>query len=83
MTERSGHGEQRHRQKDRPTSEAFRDRENPLEIYFDRETEYDIFVGHNGRTHIFLPDGTHHTSFRTTKRGRQKRMQKGRWIRIK
>jgi hypothetical protein len=39
-----------------------------------------IYVGINGRTHVFTPDGRHHTSFRTTRRNRQQRVQSGRWI---
>lgn len=82
MSERTEHGAQRHEQGDRPTQEAFRDRENPREIYQDLETNNMIYVGLRGRTHVFTPEGKHHTSFRTTKRGRQQRLRQGRWIRI-
>lgn len=71
MLERTSHGQQRHAQADRPTQEAFRDRKNPRETYHDLDTCNWVFIGPRGRTHIFLPNGKHHTSFRTTKRARQ------------
>ena len=80
MSEPTEHGEDRHRQDDRPTAEAFRDREHPREVYQDVDSGYFIYVGPNGRTHVFTSDGRHHTSFRTTRRNRQHRLQSGRWI---
>ena len=80
MLERTSHGHQRHAQADRPTQEAFRDRQNPRETYHDLDTGNWVFIGPRGRTHIFLPNGKHHTSFRTTKRARQRRVQSGKWI---
>jgi hypothetical protein len=41
-----------------------------------------VYVGINGRTHVFTPDGRHHTSFGTTKRNRQQRVHAGRWMRL-
>ena len=79
MAERTEHGEERHEDDSRPTSEAFQDRGNPLEIYQDLDTGHYIYVGTGGRTHIFLADGRHHTSFRTTRKGRLKRVHQGRW----
>jgi hypothetical protein len=38
MAKRTEHGELRHEQGDRPTREAFRDRQNPQEVYLDLET---------------------------------------------
>jgi hypothetical protein len=81
MGERTEHGQERHQQDDRPTAEAFADRDTPREVYQDVESGYLIYVGVNGRTHIFTPDGRHHTSFRTTRRNRQQRVHSGRWIR--
>jgi hypothetical protein len=85
MAERTEHGRERHQQHqhddDRPTAEAFHDQDHPREIYQDVDSGYTIYVGANGRTHIFTPDGRHHTSFRTTRRNRQQRVQAGRWIR--
>jgi hypothetical protein len=81
MGERTEHGQERHQQDDRPTAEAFADRDIPREVYQDVESGYLIYVGVNGRTHIFTPDGRHHTSFRTTRRNRQQRVHSGRWIR--
>jgi hypothetical protein len=80
--QRTEHGRLRHSQGDRPTGEAFRDRERPLEIYRDLETDNWVYIGPRGRTHIFTQDQKHHTSFRTTRHGRQQRVQSGRWIRI-
>ena len=80
MSERTEHGEERHHQEDRPTSEAFRDRENLREIYQDADSGFLIYVGSNGRTHVFTSDGRHHTSFRTTRQNRQRRLRSGRWI---
>jgi hypothetical protein len=80
MSERTEHGQERHQQDDRPTAEAFEDRDNPREVYQDVDSGYLIYVGPNGRTHVFTPEGRHHTSFRTTRRNRQRRVHSGRWI---
>lgn len=82
MAERTEHGQERHRQDDRPTTEAFQDREHPREVYRDADSGYMLYVGPNGRTHVFTPDGRHHTSFRTTRRNRQRRVYAGRWMRV-
>jgi hypothetical protein len=82
MAERTEHGQERHRQDDRPTAEAFQDREHPHEVYQDVDSGYMIYVGMNGRTHIFTADGRHHTSCRTTRRHRQQRVQAGCWLRV-
>ena len=82
MSERTEHGQERHQQDDRPTASAFQDRENPLEVYRDIDSGYLIYVGPGGRTHVFTSDGRHHTSFRTTRQNRQRRLQSGRWRRI-
>ena len=82
MAERTEHGQERHRQDDPPTPEALQDRAHPREVYQDVDSEYTIYIGMNGRTHIFTPDGRHHTSFRTTRRKRQQRVQAGRWMRV-
>jgi hypothetical protein len=81
MTGRTEHGWERHLQGDRPTSQAIRDRENAREVYLDTETGHTAYVGNNGRTHIFTPDGRHHTSFRTTDNGRRERVLNGKWVR--
>jgi len=82
MAKRTEHGDLRHEQGDRPTREAFRDRQNPQEVYLDLETGNMIYVGANGRTHFFTPRGEHHTSFRTTASDRQRNVRKGRWQRL-
>ena len=82
MAERTEHGWERHGWEDRPTSEALRDRENPREVYQDIETGNMVYVGRNGRTHIFTPNGKHHTSFRTDRPERRRNVRRGRWIRI-
>ena len=82
MVKRTEHGEQRHEDIKRPTSEAERDKAAASEIYFDIESEYYVFVGEKGRTHIFTAKGEHHTSFRTTKRNRSERRETGKWERI-
>ena len=79
MAERTLHGEQRHEDESRPTNEAFRDKAATNEIYFDVESGYYIFVGEQGRTHIFTIENLHHTSFRTTKRNRFERQMSGKW----
>lgn len=81
MAERTEHGWRRHQQGDRPTSQALQDRKNPLEIYLDTETGNTVYVGANGRTHIFTPDGRHHTSFRTKQASRIQRAASGKWVR--
>ena len=79
MVKRTEHGEQRHEEIERPTSKAEQDKATASEIYFDIESEYYVFVGEKGRTHIFTPEGLHHTSFRTTKRNRLERQETGKW----
>jgi hypothetical protein len=79
MVKRTEHGEERHEEIERPTSEAKQDKAAASEIYFDIESEYYIFVGEKGRTHIFTAKGLHHTSFRTTKRNRLERQETGKW----
>ena len=39
-----------------------RSRDNPREVYQDVDSGYSIYVGMNGRTHVFTADGRHHTS---------------------
>ncbi len=80
--ERTKHGEVRHENENRPTSEAHHDKESSNEIYFDIESEYYVFVGAKGRTHIFTADGEHHTSFRTTQSNRIERNLSGKWVLI-
>lgn len=82
MVERTEHGEKRHEEKERPTSEADEDKAESSEIYLDIETGYYIFVGGKGRTHIFTNENLHHTSFRTTKQNRLEREISGKWERI-
>ncbi len=79
MAERTLHGEKRHEDEERPTSEALHDKAETTEIYFDIESGYYVFVGMRGRTHIFTIENLHHTSFRTTKRNRLKRHKSGKW----
>jgi hypothetical protein len=80
--ERTPHGEERHEEADRPTSEAASDKETASEIYLDIESGYYVFVGPRGRTHIFTAKGLRHTSFRTTKQNRSERLESGKWERI-
>jgi hypothetical protein len=82
MSDRTTHGEQRHEEGDRPTSEAAADKANSNEIYEDIESGHYVFIGARGRTHVFTADGQHHTSFRTTQANRQRRMSEGKWERI-
>jgi hypothetical protein len=74
---RTTHGEERHLEENRPTSEAINDKEQATEIYVDIETGYYIFVGLKGRTHIFTIENLHHTSFRTTTKNRIERQNTG------
>jgi hypothetical protein len=69
------HGEERHADPDRPTSEAAADRASATEIYIDVESKHYIFVGARGRTYVFTAEGHHHTSFRTTQGNRLVREQ--------
>ena len=78
---RTSHGSDRHSQGDRPTSEALQDRNNPREVYYDNHTGNTIYVGKNGRTHVFTPDGQHHTSFTTTRKNRIQRVIDEIWTR--
>jgi len=76
---RTSHGEERHAEEARPTSEALKDKAESNEIYLDVETGYYVFVGWRGRTHIFTAENLHHTSFRTTKYNRLERQMSGKW----
>jgi len=82
MAERTQHGEERHEDESRPTSEALQDKAETNEIYLDIETGYYVFVGMRGRTHIFTIENLHHTSFRTTQKNRLERQFGGKWERI-
>jgi hypothetical protein len=82
MVKRTSHGEDRHADAGRPTSEAASDKATANEIYQDIESGYYIFIGQRGRTHIFLADGQHHTSFRTTQANRERRVSEGKWERL-
>ena len=82
MIKRSSHGTARHRDAGRPTGEAARDRIEATEIYRDVESGYYIFVGSRGRTHVFRENGAHHTSFRTTRANRNRRVSYGKWVRL-
>ena len=52
MPERTDHGRHRHARGDRPTREAFGDRDNPREVYRDNETDNWVYVGPRGRTQV-------------------------------
>ncbi|MDQ3256483.1 MAG: hypothetical protein M3R15_21780 [Acidobacteriota bacterium] len=82
MTDRTPHGEERHADADRPTSEAARDKAATNEVYRDAESDNYVFVGARGRTHVFTARGQHHTSFRTTRTNRDNRVNDGKWERI-
>ena len=82
VTERTPHGEERHADANRPTSEAAADKATAKEIYRDVESGYYVFIGARGRTHVFTVEGAHHTSFRTTQANRQKRETEGKWERV-
>ena len=82
MPKRTPHGETRHADSGRPTSEAANDKATSQEIYFDIESSHYIFVGPRGRTHIFTATGLHETSFRTTIANRQRRLRDGKWERV-
>lgn len=79
---RTEHGEERHEEKERLTSEAVKDKAESSEIYSDVKTNYYVFVGERGRTHVFTESGLHHTSFRTTKQNRIEREESSKWERI-
>ena len=80
---RTSHGKERHEDELRPTSEAFKDKSEANEIYFDIETGFYVFVGERGQTHIFTAKNFHHTSFRTTQKNRLERQISGKWERTK
>jgi hypothetical protein len=82
MVKRTSHGEDRHTDAGRPTSEAASDKATANEIYLDIESGYYVFIGSRGRTHVFMADGHHHTSFRTTRVNRENRVSEGKWTYI-
>jgi hypothetical protein len=73
MVKRTSHGEDRHADAGRQTSEAASDKATANEIYLDIESGNYIFIGQRGRSHVFTADGQHHTSFRT-RRGKAGRI---------
>lgn len=77
---RTIHGWDRHREGSRPTTYAFQDRDNPEEVY-EQDDGRMVYVGQNGRTHIFDGD-RHHTSFYSKKADRRRKARAGRWRRI-
>jgi hypothetical protein len=79
MVKRTPHGESRREEGDRPTAEAAQDKKAATEIYHDVESGYYVFVGPRGRTHVFTEAGEHHTSFRTTRANRGRRVDEGKW----
>lgn len=79
---RTEHAEERYEEKERPASEAAKDKTKSNEIYLDIETGYYVFVGERGGTHIFTSENLHHTSFRTTRQNRLEREDSGKWERI-
>lgn len=82
MVKRTPHGESRREEGGRPTAEAARDKTAAREIYRDVESGYYIFVGSRGRTHVFTGGGEHHTSFRTARANRERRVNEGKWERV-
>jgi len=82
VTKRTPHGEGRHADAGRPTGEAAADRATTAEIYRDVGSGHYVFVGPRGRTHVFTADGLHHTSFRTTRANRVRRVGEGSWERV-
>lgn len=82
MVNRTPHGEGRHEGGERPTAEAARDKSAAHEIYRDAESGHYVFVGPRGRTHVFTGEGEHHTSFRTTRANRERRLNGGKWERV-
>lgn len=79
MVKRTSHGEDRHADSGRPTTDAVSDKAIASKIYLDIESGYYIFIGPRGRTHVFTEKGEHHTSFRTTQSNRQNRVGIGKW----
>jgi hypothetical protein len=72
---------ERRAQGDRPTGQALADAQNvaPSNLFVDSETGLFIVQGPRGRIHVFLQDGTRHTSFRSTRANAQMRVNTGRW----
>jgi len=83
MTKRTQHSKGRHADSGRPTSEAASDKAAASEIYQDVESGHYVFIGPRGRTHVFMVDGQHHTSFRTTRANRESRVDGGKWETVK
>ena len=68
-------------QGDRPTGQALSDARGvePAHLFIDNETGLFIVYGPRGRIHIFLQDGAHHISFRSTRANTQLRLNTRRW----
>jgi hypothetical protein len=79
--EKTPHGRLRMHDPNRPSTYAQQDRAQPKEVYIDNDSGYSVYVGPNGRTHIFTDAGKYHTSFITTRRNRLSRIAKGKWTR--
>ena len=77
----TGHFEQRRVQGDRPTGQALSDTRGveSSNLFIDNETGLFVIHGPRGRIHIFLQDGSCHTSFRGTRANTQLRVNTRRW----
>jgi hypothetical protein len=75
------HFEQRLAQGDRPTGLALSDARSVTSsnLFIDNETGLFIVHGPRGRMHVFLQDGSRHTSFRSTRANTQLRVNTRRW----
>lgn len=78
---RTGHGEQRHREGDRPTRMALADfaRAAPENLLFDTRRETLVVVGDRGRAHVFSLEGKLVTSVRYNPASIEKRRSNGIW----
>jgi hypothetical protein len=75
------HFEQRRVQGDRPTGQALSDAKGveSSNLFIDNETGLFVVHGPRGRIHIFLQDGSRHTSFRSARANTQLRVNTRRW----
>lgn len=78
---RTGHAEQRHASKERPTRKAIDDaRDVGIEsLMFDERSNTLVVLGDRGRTHFFRPDGKHVSSVHYKKEAITRKIDKELW----
>lgn len=78
---RTGHAQERHRQRERPTWKAMDDlaRARPEQLLYDGRKKTFVVLGEKGRAHVFNPAGKLVTSIRYSPESIERRKRTGHW----